>query len=269
MLARAERPHLVFPSSDAIDAADLEGHSAPGSLVLLDGTWPQARALLREVPELAALPKLKFTPTSPSNYRIRRPPRAEYVSTLESIVEVLTVLEPEAELGQLRALFGRFIDENISARAIGQAPPRRKLRKERPAAVPIGLSDSLEGALVVLAQKSSATSNWEIDSVRIRQRGGVVALPRVSSFAELSQVVRPDEVLVAWSKHTLDQIRAEGVRTVCLKEAFCNHWQRSRSAAAVRPRGLEGALEREGLSGPTPLQASVALWQRLVEIHLG
>ena len=75
-LARAlsdpERPAaLLYPGPGAVDVlAHPPGH--PVTLVVVDGTWWQAKTLVRDNPTLAALPRFAFRPPTPSQYRIRR-----------------------------------------------------------------------------------------------------------------------------------------------------------------------------------------------------
>ena len=86
--------YLLFPSDDARDVRELAGQ-APITLVVVDGTWSQARTLVRINPKLAALPRVAFTPRRPSEYRIRREPADHCVSTIEALAEVLNILEPQ------------------------------------------------------------------------------------------------------------------------------------------------------------------------------
>ena len=65
------------------------------TLVVLDGTWSEARTLLRLNPALAALPRIAFARARPSDYRIRRQPAEFCLSTIEALAEVLGILEPE------------------------------------------------------------------------------------------------------------------------------------------------------------------------------
>src|SRR6185437_11532742 len=69
----------------------------PITLVVVDGTWSQARKLVRLNPAMAALPRYAFRPSRPSEYRIRREPSEECVSTLEALIHVLGVLEGDRE----------------------------------------------------------------------------------------------------------------------------------------------------------------------------
>jgi DTW domain-containing protein YfiP len=105
-LSDPERPPmLLFPSPDA---RDLDGDPpvAPITLIVVDGTWSNSRKMVRRDPTLSALPKLGFRPARPSEYRIRREPRRDYVSTIEALVHVLGVLE--ADPGRFEPMLAPF-----------------------------------------------------------------------------------------------------------------------------------------------------------------
>jgi DTW domain-containing protein YfiP len=95
--------YLLFPGPDARPVEDLP-RDRPVTLVVLDGTWSQARKLLRLNPALLALPRVAFRPRRPSGYLIRRQPADFCVSTIEALAEVLAVLEPDG------ARFERLLD---------------------------------------------------------------------------------------------------------------------------------------------------------------
>ena len=120
---------LLFPGPDARELATLAPGERPDALVVLDGTWGQARKLYRANPWLDALPRYALAPALPTNYRIRRAPRASYVSTIEAIVAALRIVEPETPgLDGLLAAFDAMIDAQA---AYSHRAPRRPLRKIR------------------------------------------------------------------------------------------------------------------------------------------
>ncbi|KAL7551334.1 hypothetical protein ACHAWF_014527 [Thalassiosira exigua] len=111
-------PLLLFPGPDAIsledsDALERLAHSAHDSgardstdgahrtrcsLVIVDGTWTQAKRMLRNSPYLLQRCRLvQFTGTTePSVYdSIRKQPDAHCLSTLESCERTLRLLEPD------------------------------------------------------------------------------------------------------------------------------------------------------------------------------
>lgn len=87
------------------DPRSLGNHGLHG-IIVLDGTWSQAKTLWWRNPWLLKLPRIALSPREPSLYgKLRREPRREYVSTLEAIADVLPALgEGEAVRDNLRKL---------------------------------------------------------------------------------------------------------------------------------------------------------------------
>lgn len=132
LLADTERPPvLLYPGPGAID---IEAHppEGPVTLVVVDGTWWQARKVVQRNPALAALPRYAFRPPAPSDYRIRKEPREEYVSTLEAIVHVLGVLEGgTSPVERLLTPFRAMVDAQIAYASSSSARPRHAAYRER------------------------------------------------------------------------------------------------------------------------------------------
>lgn len=98
---------------------------------LLDATWGGARKLLRLSPSLQRLPRIMFTPTTPSRYIIKQQPQAGCLSTLEAVHELLLVLERTdldryPDSGQLIALFHRMQDFQMKCAADPARPGYRR-----------------------------------------------------------------------------------------------------------------------------------------------
>jgi DTW domain-containing protein YfiP len=135
LLSDAERPAvLLYPGPDARDLAR-EPPSGPVNLVVIDGTWHQARALLRRNPRLRKLAHYAFSPQRPSEYRIRREPRGDYVSTVEALAVALSVLEDgsqdfQALLAPFRAMVSVQLD--FAARSAGGRQRTRRRGAENP-----------------------------------------------------------------------------------------------------------------------------------------
>ncbi len=100
----------------------LRDASAPAleGIVVLDGTWSQAKALWWRNPWLLKLHRISLNPREPSIYgRARREPRREYVSTLEAIADVLVALgEPEETRTQLRKLMRTMVQRARDSMAV-------------------------------------------------------------------------------------------------------------------------------------------------------
>jgi len=106
---------LLWPGEGAIDIA-ASPPTGPITLVVIDGTWTTAKKLVRVNPFLASLPRYAFAPNAPSAYRIRREPRDDYVSTIEAVAHVLTVLEGD-HFQPMLAPFSAMIDAQIEYQA--------------------------------------------------------------------------------------------------------------------------------------------------------
>jgi DTW domain-containing protein YfiP len=88
---------------------------APGELegiVVLDGTWSQAKTLWWRNAWLLKLRRAVLIPSRKSLYKeLRREPRRECLSTIESVAEALVALGEPAQVGDgLRELFGKLLD---------------------------------------------------------------------------------------------------------------------------------------------------------------
>jgi DTW domain-containing protein len=129
----ARPPILLYPGPGARDIL-CEPPPGPVTLVVVDGTWSQAKAVVRDNAVLRALPRYAFSTPEPSQYRIRKEPRAEYCSTIEALMHVLGVLEGEPEA--FRALlhpFRAMIDAQVAAQA---ERPQRRGPQPRPSRPP-------------------------------------------------------------------------------------------------------------------------------------
>ncbi len=130
VLSDARRPAaLLYPGPGAIDV-ERSPPLTDVTLVVMDGTWSQTKTLVRRNPALAALPRYAFRPPKPSEYRIRREPREDYVSTLEALIHVLGVLEGDRErfLPMMRP-FRAMVEAQIAFAASSQS--RRRIRNPR------------------------------------------------------------------------------------------------------------------------------------------
>lgn len=151
-------PALLYPGEGAIDVMrDPPKH--PITLVVIDGTWAQARKIANQNPELASLPRYAFTPPRASQYRIRAEPDERYVSTIEALSYVLGALEGEpARFEALLRPFEAMVDTQVAiaarernTRVIGAGSPRVPRGAPRPRV----LSDRLADLVCVVAEPNA------------------------------------------------------------------------------------------------------------------
>jgi tRNA-uridine aminocarboxypropyltransferase len=124
------RAALLYPSADARDLAELATEELPRHLVVIDGTWFNAKKIYDAHASLRALSCLRISPREPTRYRIRRQPRRHCLATLEAIICALRLLEPETRgLDRLLDSFAAMIDRQAAytpsaspGRELGAAP---------------------------------------------------------------------------------------------------------------------------------------------------
>jgi DTW domain-containing protein YfiP len=127
-------PILLYPGPGARDILAEPPHG-PVTLIAVDGTWSQAKTLVRDNPILHSLPRYAFVTPEPSHYRIRKEPRDEYCSTIEALMHALGALEGNPE--RFRALLDPFhamVDAQLAHQA---ARPLRRFRVPKPAVDPV------------------------------------------------------------------------------------------------------------------------------------
>lgn len=146
-LENGDTPLLLFPGGEKVLSFDIESErneilSLAGDcqrttnqqrrplLVLLDGTWSQARRMLRDSPELASVCQhVQFTSNlEPSVFgAVRRPPCRSYISTLEVCSRALQHLEGNDQSVESISLFlSRALDRlvQVQLQKVQQGRPR-------------------------------------------------------------------------------------------------------------------------------------------------
>jgi len=106
---------LLFPSDKAIDLVPelCEGNDCPTHLIVLDGTWSKAKRIYFENLWLHKLQHYNLPSSEPSMYgSVRREPKIGCLSTVESIVCALKMLEPDTVgLDSLLEVFDTMIED--------------------------------------------------------------------------------------------------------------------------------------------------------------
>ena len=272
---------LLYPSADARDLATLPPSERPAHLVVLDGTWSHASSLYRENPWLSALPHFRLEPEQPSNYRLRLEPSEECLSTIESTVAALRILEPQTTgLDALLAAFDSMIDDQLAHVEARRGRPRiRKRRADRAfPGLPRALGEDFERLvflyveagprpeprplLHVVAERRRTGESFErlIDpgpSMPGECMLGFTGLTRAELSSGISPAalrealegfLEPDDLLAAWNASTGDLLAARtGFRRTItlLKPAY----RKSRSGGVG---SLDDIVRREGLSPKRP-----------------
>lgn len=109
-------------------------------IIVLDGTWSQAKALWWRNAWMLKCRRIILNPASPSLYgNLRREPRADGLSTLESAAILLSSLEKkpaiaEALLASFARMLTRFREVQSQMPELAPRPKKRDWRRKRPKA---------------------------------------------------------------------------------------------------------------------------------------
>ncbi len=272
---------LLFPGPGAEDPARLPP-GAVKTLVVIDGTWAQARKVLKQNPGLLRLRRVGITPTRPGNYRIRREPAAECLATIEALAQALGVLEgaPERFAGMLAA-FTFMVDRQLAHAAARTEPPRRWKSRTRQEQAAAQRRARLLQAVVVQAEVnahprgSNLPGRAELVNLVARRVGtgerfAAILAPRrplagstvyhlglgeaellagetlAAAADRWAAFLRPTDVLCGWGAFTAEQLAAEGLAG--------GEWLDLRVLVAARLNASPGSPPHaaQTLGGPPP-----------------
>jgi DTW domain-containing protein YfiP len=238
---------LLYPGEGARDLAE---HPPAGAvtLVVLDGTWWQAKKLFQQNPELAELPRYSLSPSAPSRYRIRREPALHCVSTIEAIGEALALLEPNGfDREALLQPFDAMVEHQLHY-ALARGSRRHLAYRERPrkARLPKLLAQRAADLVVAYGEANAWTRgsalggdaeivHWVAERVLTGERFEALIAPRRAlspsftlhtrvspeqvrageSFSDFcarwQAFVRPSDLLLGWGFYASERLAAEGV----------------------------------------------------------
>lgn len=154
---------VLFPTEDALDADTIE--VPPETLVVIDGTWSNARKVVINCPLLSKLPRVAFRPDAPSRYRIRAEPDDDFVSTIEATAIVLEKLERSP--GKFRPIltaFDAMVERQLEyANSNGKRTRHARLKNRNSVRVdPLAELKDPNASLVAVFGEANA---WPLDAV--------------------------------------------------------------------------------------------------------
>lgn len=129
-LVQEEGTAVLFPGPDAVPVEQLQVPLK--TLVVVDGTWSNARKVVERSPLLKALPRVSLNPDRPGNYRIRREPAAHCLATIEAVAQVLEKLEQApGRFTPMLSAFDRMVELQLAHVHAGLGDPRSKRPRHR------------------------------------------------------------------------------------------------------------------------------------------
>jgi hypothetical protein len=283
-LARTPGTVVLFPSPDA-KPVEAFADEPPKNLVVVDGTWPLAKKVIRESRVLGQLPRLGFVPTRPGNYRIRKEPAEHCLSTIEAVVEVLSQLErdPSRFSPMLRA-FDLMVDRQIEHAERRSGPSRYKVHKGPPSSrVPTLIRERSQDLVTVYAEANARGRDVRIhlpelvhlvaERLASGERFEAVIAPRhplaentpfhlaleaerllngeavAQAMDRFEAFLRPDDVLAGWGLFWWTLLRAERP----LEYARTDLRQATADVLRQKVQGPDEGAARFGGEGLAPL----------------
>lgn len=278
------RTAVLFPADDAMDADEVT--APPDTLVVIDGTWSNARKVVSNCPFLSKLPRLAFRPQSKSRYRIRAEPDDDFVSTIEATAIVLEKLErAPGRFQPILSAFDAMVERQLEfASSPGrQTRHARKVLRDTPKADPLMVLKAATSPVVVFGESNA----WPLDAVDApggdpelvqlvalrlstnetfeavlrptRALAPNVALhldlplerllqaeDRASALARWKAFVRADDLLIGWGRYCHDLLTQEGVAPTSFEDVRARLCQLN----AGRPGSVEACAARLGVVLP-------------------
>jgi hypothetical protein len=240
---------LLYPCVNAPSLSELPVTQRPSQLVIIDGTWHQAKTIVRDVPQLRDLPCYQLTPSSPGQYRIRREPNATSLSTLEATVAALQALEPETSgLDQLLSAFHQMVENQLRHPASRTAWRQNKKRQSRPRHFPQLLLQNSDNLVVAYGEATPGHPGQHTDNPSpvhwVAQRLG--------TGERFSRILRQQQPLsdVALEHMRLSNADFDGAAS---QAEFCTEWRhflRSDDVLIVYHQRIYQLLRHVGAAQP-------------------
>ena len=239
---------VLYPAPDAVEPEALP-QDACRNLIVLDGTWIQARKMFARNALLRSLPRVGFAPYLPSRYRIRREPAPHCRATIEAVVEALERLEQDdTRFRPLLRAFDHMVEQQIHYKERQPNPYTRahkRRHQDREDPVRCELRERFSDLVVVYGEANAHPRDSDVPGaseliqlVAIRPATGerfvAVIAPRRplapsaprhigldvakvvggesvdAAMARWRAFLEPRDILCTWGSYTLDLLRAEG-----------------------------------------------------------
>jgi DTW domain-containing protein YfiP len=103
---------LLYPD----DRPSVPSSTPPARLLVVDGTWQQARKLIQTIPRIWTMPKLSLPPPPSGARRLREGHLEQGMSTIEAIARAVALFEGEEKARLLDLLHEEMIERILALR---------------------------------------------------------------------------------------------------------------------------------------------------------
>jgi len=129
--------YILFPSEHAINLTNEapRKNEKPLAIFLIDSTWACTKKMFTQSSNLNTLNHMSFTTTRTSQYQIKTQPNEDYLSTMESTLVVLELLNEQKvediRIGQLEGFLRPFMKMIEYQQALISNPQSHAVRFKR------------------------------------------------------------------------------------------------------------------------------------------
>jgi len=125
--------YVLYPGDESLllNSSSLPRHDKQNVIFLIDSTWHNAKKLLRDSPNIQALPKVSFEHAKNSEFKIKEQPMELCLSTIESthcVLELLNLHGDEElssnELGGFLEPFRKMVEYQVKCTTLENRSPR-------------------------------------------------------------------------------------------------------------------------------------------------
>jgi len=113
-IIKTHNSYILFPSQNAINLTKeeptLQDKKRPMAIFLIDSTWACTKKIFIQSENLQKLKHMSFTTTKTSAYEIKTQPNENYLSTIESTLVVLELLEKNGTENITQDEFAGFLN---------------------------------------------------------------------------------------------------------------------------------------------------------------
>ncbi len=115
LLARPGKQIYLFPHEDSVELNSdfLKAHPGPYHLVVPDGKWTQAIKVRAREKSFGNMMAVRLPPGITGEYKLRKAPAPEWVSTYESVAHALGILEGESVRDELMIFFRSWVKRTM------------------------------------------------------------------------------------------------------------------------------------------------------------
>ncbi len=119
ILARSGRALFLFPDENSVElnAEFVSQNPGPYHLIVPDGSWTQAKRVKKREERFDSVPTVRLPAGIVGEYKLRKAPQPEWVSTYEAVAYALGILESKACEEHMMKFFRKWVQATLNSRS--------------------------------------------------------------------------------------------------------------------------------------------------------